>query len=150
MTPKPVNLGKMHKLLIVLVAINIIGDIGNIAFWWISPASRTASLNTSIIGAHAGVQAAIAAGTLILLVVSVVYIVALFGLLKRKIWAPKLIIAISVVNRGLAILLYYISPAFAFWGVWSIILIAVAYLDWSNMHKTTVPQTIPPPTAASA
>jgi hypothetical protein len=146
MTAKPASLGKIHKILIVLVAINIIGDIGNVLFWWISPASRTASLNTSIIGAHAGVQAALAAGTLILLVVSVVYIVALFGLLKKKMWAPKIIIAISVVNRALALVLYYISPAFAFWAVWSIILIAVAYFDWSKMHKTAVPP--PPPTAA--
>jgi hypothetical protein len=59
MTAKPASLGKIHKILLVLVAINIIGDIGNIAFWWISPASRVASLNTSIIGAHAGVQAVI-------------------------------------------------------------------------------------------
>ena len=142
MTTKPASLGIIHKILIVFVAINIIGDIGNVAFWWVNPASRAASLNTGYIGINAGFSNALTAGTIILLVVSVVYIVALFGLLKHKQWAPKLIIAISVVNRALALVLYFISPAFAFWAVWSIILIAVSYFDWRKMNMAEVP---PPP-----
>jgi hypothetical protein len=134
MKTKPASLGIIHKVLIAFVAINIIGDIGNVAFWWANPASRVASLNTGYIGINAGISNAITAGTLILLVVSFVYIVALFGLLKRLKWAPKLIIAISVANRALAIVLYFISPAFAFWAVWSIILIAVSYFDWRKMN----------------
>ena len=136
MTTKPASLGIIHKVLIAFVAINIIGDIGNVAFWWANPASRAASLNAGYIGANAGVSNALTAGTLILLVVSVVYIVALFGLLKRLMWAPKLIIAISVANRALALVLYFISPAFAFWAIWSIMLIAVSYFDWSKMNTT--------------
>ena len=137
------QLGKIHLTLIILVLINIVGDIGNVVFWLANPASRAASLNTGIIGAYEGIQAALTAGTLILLLVAAIYIVALFGLLKQKLWAPKLIIAISVINRALALILYYISPAFAFWAVWSIILIAVSYLDWSKMHKTATATTSP-------
>lgn len=62
------------------------------------------------------------------------YIAALFGLLKRMKWAPELIIAISVANRALALVLYFISPAFAFWAVWSIILIVLSYFDWRKMN----------------
>jgi hypothetical protein len=142
MTTKPARLGIIHKVLIAFVAINIIGDIGNVAFWWVNPASRAASLNTGYIGNTAGISNALTAGTVILLVVSVIYIVALFGLLKRLKWAPKLIIAISVVNRALALVLYLISPAFAFWAVWSIILIVVSYFDWRKMNMADVP---PPP-----
>ena len=134
MTTKPANLGIIHKILITFVVINIIGDIGNIAFWWVNPASRAASLNMGYIGANAGVSNALIAGTLILLVVSVVYIVAFFGLLKQLMWAPKLIITISVANRALALVLYFITPAFAFWAIWSIILIAVSYFDWHKMN----------------
>ena len=140
MTNKPTSLGTVHKVLIAFVAINIIGDIGNIAFWWVNPASRVSSLNTGYIGVNAGVSNALTAGTVILFVVSVVYIVAFFGLLKRLKWAPKLIIAISVANRALALVLYFISPAFAFWAIWSIILIAVSYFDWRKM-STLVPTT---------
>jgi hypothetical protein len=143
MKTKPPSLGLIHKILIVLVVINVVGDIANVLFWWINPASRAASLNTGAIGAYAGACNALNAGTLILLMVSVIYIIALFGLLKRKLWGPKLIIGISVVNRALAMVLYYISPAFAFWGVWSIILIAVSYFDWSKMREP------PPPTEPS-
>jgi hypothetical protein len=138
MTNKPASLGIIHKILIIFVAINIIGDIGNVAFWWANPASRAASLNTGYIGFIAGISNALTAGTIILLLVAVVYIVALFGLLKHKQWAPKLIIAISVVNRALSLVLYFISPAFAFWAIWSIILIVFSYFDWRKMNIQTL------------
>jgi hypothetical protein len=138
MTTKPASLGIIHKILIIFVAINIIGDIGNVAFWWANPASRAASLNTGYIGMNAGISNALTAGTIILLLVSVVYILALFGLLKHKQWAPKLIIAISVVNRALSLVLYFISPAFAFWAIWSIMLIVFSYFDWRKMNVQTL------------
>lgn len=34
MTAKTAGLGLIHKLLMFFVVINIIGDIGNVAFWW--------------------------------------------------------------------------------------------------------------------
>jgi hypothetical protein len=136
MTTKPVNLGLIHKILIVFVIINIVGDIGNVVFWWANSASRS-SLNQGYIGVAAGNFNALIAGTIVLLVVSAVYIIGLFGLMKQMKWAPQLIIAISVANRALALVLYLISPAFAFWAVWSIILIAVSYFDWRKMNTST-------------
>ena len=103
MTAKAVKLGKLHTILILFVAINIIGDIGNVAFWWANPSSRDASLNTGYIASVAGNDNALIAGTVILLVVSAVYAVALFGLLKKMTWAPLLVIAISIANRVIAL-----------------------------------------------
>ena len=137
MITKPASLGKIHKILIAFVIINIVGDIGNVAFWWVNSASRAASLNTGYIGVNAGIGNALTAGTIVLLVVAAVYIVALIGLLKRMKWAPQLIIATSVANRALALILYFISPAFAFWAAWSIILIALSYFDWRKMNAAT-------------
>jgi hypothetical protein len=138
MTTKPASLGIIHKVLIVFVVINIVGDIGNVAFWWADSASRL-SLNAGFIGTVVASKSdALIAGTVILLVVAVIYTVALFGLLKKMKWAPKLIIAISVANRALALVLYLISPAFAFWAVWSIILIILSYFDWRKMN-TLIP-----------
>jgi hypothetical protein len=137
MTTKPASLGIIHKILIFFVIINIVGDIGNVAFWWANSGSRAASLNSGYIGVTAGVYDALIAGTVVLLVVAIVYIVTLFGLIKRMKWAPQLIIAISVANRALALVLYFISPAFAFWAVWSIILIALSYFDWRKMSAIT-------------
>jgi len=133
MTAKTVKLGKLHTVLILFVLINIIGDIGNVAFWWANPSSRDASLNTGYIASVAGNGYALIAGTIILLVVSAVYATALFGLLKKMAWAPLLIIIISVVNRVIALPLYFISLAFAFWAVWTAILLVVSYLDWKKL-----------------
>ncbi len=133
MTAKAVKLGKLHTILILFVAINIIGDIGNVVFWWANPSSRDASLNTGYIASVAGNDNALIAGTVILLVVSAVYAVALFGLLKKMTWAPLLVIAISIANRVIALPLYYISPAFAFWAVWTAILVVLSYLDWKKL-----------------
>jgi hypothetical protein len=137
MTTKPVSKGTIHKILTLFITINIIGDIGNIAFWWASPSSRAASLNTGYIGVSAGIDNALVAGTIVLLVVAVVYIASLFGLLKRMKWALPLIIAISIANRVLALVLYFISPAFVFWAVWTVILVVLAYLDWRQLKAQT-------------
>ena len=128
------KLSKLHTVLVLFVVVNIIGDIGNVAFWWANPSSRDASLNTGYIASVAGNGNALIAGTIILLIVSAVYAAALFGLLKKLTWAPLLVIAISVANRLIALPLYFISPAFAFWAVWTIILIVVSYLDWRKMN----------------
>ena len=117
----------------LFVVINIIGDIGNVAFWWANPFSRDASLNTGYIASATGNGNSLIAGTIILLVVSVVYAAALFGLLKKMSSAPLLIIILSVVNRVIALPLYFISPAFAFWAVWTAILLVVSYLDWKKL-----------------
>ncbi|MGZ4850764.1 MAG: hypothetical protein ACXV2C_05230 [Candidatus Bathyarchaeia archaeon] len=138
MTAKPVSLGIIHKILILFVVINIIGDIGNVAFWWANSSARDASLNTGIIGVAAGVDTALIAGTAILLVVALVYIVSLFGLLRKMKWSPLLIVAISVANRALALFLYFISPAFAFWAVWTVILLVLAYLDYKKIKTLIV------------
>lgn len=135
MTSNEVKLGKLHIILILFVAINIIGDIGNVAFWWANPSSRDASLNTSYIASVAGDGNALIAGTIILLVVSAVYAAALFGLLKKMAWAPLLVIAISIANRVIALPLYFISPAFAFWAIWTVILVVLSYLDWKKLKK---------------
>ena len=132
MATKQPGLGLIHKLLMVFVIINIIGDIGNVTFWWANSSSRT-SLNPSIIGNAAGPDAALIAGTVTLLVVAAVYAASLFGLMKKKLWAPLLVIAISVANRALAVVLYQISVAFAFWAVWTVILVVISYLDWRKL-----------------
>ena len=137
MSTKPVSKNRIHQILMLFIAINIIGDVGNVAFWWANPSSRAASLNTGYIGVSAGVDNALIAGTVVLLVVAAVYAASLFGLMKKLKWALPLVIAISIANRALALVLYFISPAFAFWAVWTIILVAVAYLDWRKMK--TVP-----------
>jgi hypothetical protein len=132
MTTKTTNLGIIHKVLILFVIINIIGDIGNVAFWWANPSSRI-SLNPSIVGNAVGADTALIIASAVLLVISVVYMVSLYGLLKNMKWAQLLVIALSVANRSLAIFLYQISVAFVFWAIWTLILVVVSYLDYKKI-----------------
>jgi hypothetical protein len=143
MNSKPASLGLVHRILLLFVIINIIGDIGNVAFWWVNPDSRAMSLNTGIIGVATGVYAALIAGTVVLVVVALVYVATLFGLAKHLTWAPALMIAISVANRALALVLYFISIAFVFWLVWTVILVVLAYFDWCKMKAVPKVPAVP-------
>jgi hypothetical protein len=139
MTTKTTNLGIIHKILILFVIINIIGDIGNVIAWWAVPSMPGLSLYNSYIGtAINNNPTALIIGSVILLIVAAVYAASLTGLLKSMKWAPLLIIAISIVNRAIAVGLYLLSPAFAFWAVWTAILVVFAYLDLRKM-KTQQP-----------
>ena len=135
MNLKAASLGIVGKILMLFIVINIVGDVGNVLVWWTNPSTRALSLNTGYIGVAAGAEGALIAGTVILLVVAVVYVVALFGLMRRQNWAPLLVIAISVANRVLALFLYAISAAFLLWAVWTVILVVLAYLVWRKMNK---------------
>lgn len=127
--------------------LNIIGDLGNVIFWYLSPSSQGSLVGGSMgdvvsqggfIANWAGDEVALAIGTVTLLAVAAIYTVALFGLVKRYTWGPLLVIAISIVNRILAIFLYELSPAFAFWGVWTIILVVVACLDYRTTSSKKI------------
>jgi hypothetical protein len=132
------NSSIIHKILMIFVAINIIGDIGNVIGWLAIPDMRGSltggvmngvEMSGGYIAVTAGADAALMAGAVILTAVAIIYIVALFGLLKGRKWSPLLIIAISIVNRVLAVLLFELNIAFAFWGIWTVILVVVAFLD---------------------
>jgi hypothetical protein len=123
---------RINTLLVILMVINILGDIGNIAFWYASPSSQ-GSLQGGYIAGVVGVSDALTAGSIILLIVAIIYIVGLVGLLKRVLWTPLLVIGISIVNRAFALMIYLISPEFAFWAVWTIILVVLAVLDYRKL-----------------
>ena len=139
MSTKAVNLGVIHKVLILFVIINIIGDIGNIIAWWAVTSMPGLSLYNSYIGTAVNNNpTTLIIGSVILLIVAAVYAVSLSGLIKNIKWAPLLVIAISIVNRAIAVGLYLLSPAFAFWAVWTVILVVFAYHDLRKM-KTHIP-----------
>ena len=136
----------INVILILLVALNIIGDVGNIIVWLAVPEMRASlvggvmngmELNGGYIAAVAGDEAALIAGTATLAVVSILYVVALIGLLKRNKQAALGVIAISVANRAVAAVLFEINVAFAIWAVWTVILVLVAYLDYRKLSVTT-------------
>lgn len=134
MEPKAKGLGLVHKILILLVALNVIGDIGNILLWWSSNPAQKSLWNGYLALNIVGVANAFLAGAIILAAVSVIYIVALVGLIKKMKWSPLLVIAISVVNRALGAVIYPLNSSMVLWVVWTVILVAVAFLDFRKMN----------------
>jgi hypothetical protein len=133
MTTQPKNYGRLPQILTIFVIINIIGEVGNVIAWQVIPEMRM-SLDPSILAATLGETNALHIGSAILLLVAAAYAVSIYGLMKRKTWAPLLIIGVSVANRALALLLYEISPAFAFWAIWTVILVVVSYMVWRKLR----------------
>lgn len=121
-----------NTLLMILVGINVIGDVGNIALWNAEPSSQE-SLMGGYIASLAGAENALTAGTIILAIIAIIYIASIPGLLKKLRWAPLLVIAISIANRALAIFLYLFNEFFFVWFAWTIILLLVAYLDFRKI-----------------
>lgn len=130
---KRVELGLIGKILAACIAINIIGDIYNVVIWWVNPESQNLSLSAGYLSVTSGVDYALNVGTVILLIVSLAYSVAFFGVIKRLAWMPLLVISISIVNRMLAVLLYPIDVMFVFWTVWTVILVVIAGLVWRRL-----------------
>jgi hypothetical protein len=132
----------INSILIFFVIINIIGEIGNVIAWWAVPSMQISlvggTINDvtspgSILFSISGANGALYIGSAILLAVAAVYIASLFGLSKKLKWAPLLVIAVSVVNRLLALVVFAISAAYAFWAVWTFLLVVVAFLDYRKL-----------------
>jgi hypothetical protein len=144
----PKNSGKnwIHTVLVLFVLLNVIGDVGNVAFWHANPTSQvsivpvqngTTTSNGGYIYSLVGdAGTTLSIGSTVLTIVAIVYMIALYGLLRKKTWGTLVVIGVSVVNRVFAVFLYELSPAFAFWGVWTIILLAVSYLDYRKLKAT--------------
>jgi uncharacterized membrane protein len=148
MNTKTTGKNRINTVLIFFILLNAIGDIGNVIFWHANPSSQGSivggvmgdvPLKGGYINSVLGASATLAFGSVTLIIVAAIYLIAMFGLFKKQNWGPLLVIAISIVNRVIAAFLYELSMAFTFWAVWTVILVAVAFLDYRKL--TTNPQT---------
>lgn len=105
-----------HKTLTRLIALNIVFDIVAIAIWAAFPAVQWSiyQLGFAIVGAEAALAAAL-------------FAVVLFGLRKKRKWAPVLAIAITVAQRVFGTYVFFPSPAIAVTLIWSLVIVYFAY-----------------------
>ena len=140
-------MGIIHKILMLFVAINIIGEVGNVIPWWAVP-SMQISLNgvelngvtspASLLSTSVGKNTAFIIGSIPLLVVAITYIYTLIALRKKQPQEPLMIIGMSFVNRVIAVFIFALNEAFIFWAIWTVILVIVAYSDWSKIKTQTL------------
>jgi hypothetical protein len=115
-----------HKILARLVAANIVLDIIAVAIWGLLPSTQWSiyRLGFPIVSS----EAALAAG---------LFAVTLFGVIKRKKWAPILAIALTITQRVFATYIFFPSSANALTTIWSLIIIFFAYKEIKNIQKST-------------
>jgi hypothetical protein len=134
MTAKPSNLSYSNlitKILVILIILNIAGDVLAAAFFLWDPSLGELSVYGGLIASFSGKNAAVMITSVILLGYAVVYVVTVFGLFRKLKWAPILIIAVSVVNRALALgIIFEPNVAWLIWSAWKLVIIALAFYLW--------------------
>ncbi len=119
------------KILLILIVLNIAGDVLAAAFFLWDPSLGELSVYGGLIASFAGKNGAVMLTSAILLGYAVVYAVSVFGLLSKLKWAPPLVIAVSVVNRALALgVIFEPNVAWLIWSAWKIVIIALAFYLW--------------------
>jgi hypothetical protein len=105
-----------HKILTRLIAINIVLDVLAIAIWTVFPATQWSiyQLNFTIVGTEAALAA-------------VVFSLTLFGLTRKRKWAPFLAIVMTAIQRGFATYVFFPSTAIVVTLIWSLLIIYFAY-----------------------
>jgi hypothetical protein len=107
-----------HKVLTVLVGLNIVLDALAILIWAAFPATQWSiyQLGFTTVGLEAAVAAAL-------------FTLTLFGLIKRQKWAPILAVAITITQRSFATYVFFPSTAIPVTTIWSVLIIYFAYRD---------------------
>ncbi len=119
------------KILLILIILNIAGDVLAAAFFLWDPSLGELSVYGGLIASFAGKNGAVMITSAILLGYAVVYAVSVFGLLSKLKWAPPLVIAVSVVNRVLALgVIFEPNVAWLIWSAWKLVIIALAFYLW--------------------
>jgi hypothetical protein len=132
-TSKLLNANLITKILLILIILNIAGDVIAAAFYLWDPSLGALSVYGGLIASFAGKNGAVMITITILLGYAVVYAVSVFGLLRKLKWAPILVIAVSVLNRALALgIIFEPNVAWVIWSVWKLAIIALAFYLWRN------------------
>jgi hypothetical protein len=115
------------KILLILTILNIAGNILNVVIWLRTPSMRDISLNGGLIASFVGNDGALVISSAIILFYATAYAIAAFGLFSKSKWAPLLIIAVSIVDRALALVIFQLNSAFLVWSAWKIVMISLAF-----------------------
>jgi hypothetical protein len=105
-----------RRILTRLVTANIVFDVLAMVLW-LFPETQWSVYQLCYMAAIAEAGAAAA-----------VFALALYGLKKRKVWAPKLALVLTIVQRLFATYIFFPSPALALTLIWSLWIVAFAVL----------------------
>lgn len=113
--------GIKRKILLVLMALTIIGEIASIIIWTTQPAQRFTVLNFEL-------------GIINAAVMIPLNLIALFGIIKGIKWAPLYFIAISIGNRLWSQPLFHGGIHMIF-VTWTALLVIFAYNEYRSLSN---------------
>jgi hypothetical protein len=117
-----------HKILLVLVALTIVGEVASVVLWTVDPIIPsgqeirfTLAVDYRIAVANAAVFAAL-------------NLIALIWIIRRNKMGPLFLIAISIINRVISHPIF-IGGAHLIFITWTVLLVIFAYLDHRKLSK---------------
>jgi len=117
-----------HKILVVLTALTIIGEIASIALWIVNPP----------LGANPNARFTLAVDYTIAVTNAALFVVlnliALVWVIRRNKMGPIFLIAISIINRIVSHPIF-IGGAHLVFISWTVLLIIFAYFDHRKLSK---------------
>ena len=117
-----------HKILLVLTALTIIGEVASVILWTINPTIPSGQAIRFTLAVAYSIAVADAA------VFAVLNLVALVWIIRRNKMGPVFLIVISIINRVISHPIF-IGGAHLIFVTWTVLLITFAYLDYRKLPK---------------
>ena len=110
-----------YKILIILLALTIIGEIASIIVWYSQPDMRM----TLIVDYKTAIVASAVA--------AVLNTVALVGVIRKSKWGSLLVIAISIPNRIVGVVLFESPASTGVFAIWTALLVIFAFMNYKDL-----------------
>ena len=117
-----------HKILLILLALTIIGEVASIILWTVNPSMSSGDTARFTLATDYTIAVVNA------VVMIALNLLALFWIRKQKKWGPLFLIAISIGNR-LASHPIFIGGTHGIFITWTTILVIFSYLDYRQIIK---------------
>ena len=117
-----------HKILVVLTALTIIGEIASIALWIVNPPLGVNPNARFTLAVDYTIAVANAAFFVVLNLIVLVWVI------RRNKMGPIFLMAISIINRIVSHPIF-IGGAHLIFISWTVLLIIFAYLDYKKLSK---------------
>ena len=117
-----------HKILLVLTALTIIGEVASAILWTTNPTIPSGQSIRFTLAVDYTIAVADAA------VFAVLNLVAFVWILRRNKKGPVFLIVISIINRVISHPIF-IGGAHLIFITWTVLLITFAYLDYRKLLK---------------
>jgi hypothetical protein len=117
-----------HKILLVLVALTIVGEVASVVLWTVDPIIPSGQEIRFTLAVDYRIAVANAA------VFAVLNLIALIWIIRRNKMGPLFLIAISIINRVISHPIF-IGGAHLIFITWTVLLVIFAYLDHRKLSK---------------